>query len=392
MAPRLHKALILVKLIFWPLPGAWGNRVQVEPDYYATGIQTQIWDYSWGTGPFTTTPLSPPHRYNWPIVPDYTTKRYHTTSVNLDNQHSCDTSVEYAEFNSMADETVTVTVSRSSGWGVGATARWAVPLVESFALSVNYSESNTSTYTSSESEVLTGVVRNGYRVGSCKRRLGFLIITETHRTRGTDMFEGMTRVVGVVRENGGENIFDYTHYLGLNFNRINGSSSWISNLGTDAGPETWIPDCDINCGGTSDGDEDDDGILDENDDDMDGDGITNDHDEDMDGDGIPNSSDPDDDNDGIPDVNDDSSPPDGSDDIDGDGTDNEDDFDVDGDHVPNAFETGPDDDLDGDGVLNKDDGDIDGDGIPNDEDDSPYGRVPTLTVWQDGIWSEVPLY
>jgi hypothetical protein len=141
--------------------------------------------------------------------------------------------------------------------------------------------------------------------------------------------------------------------------------------------------CDDDCDGVDDVDEDDDGdgIPNDEDDDDDGDG-TPDFDDDDDGDGIPNCQDPDDDNDGTADWLDcdwagtgggcwpDDDPPG---DEDGDGTPDRQDPDNDGDGTPDWLE-----DPDGDGLPNWQDGDDDGDGTPDehDPDHDPQDDAP----------------
>lgn len=329
---------------------------------------------------------------SWEPEPDVVRTRRHDTSITLKNVTSCEPSPEPAEFNAIDSATSTVTTTRSTGWNASAILSWAAPLVQDIRLSVGYTSTTNTSWTFSETVTLASVVQNDYLVGPCHRRLAHLVVEETTRRRGSDKFTGgMLFLVGWMRNSAGQVLFDYPHWVGRGLDRIDGTATWISNLDTDADPEDWLPDCELNCGGVSDGDIDDDGIPDEQDDDMDGDGLTNDHDGDLDGDGTPDTSDPDDDNDGIPDEDDDFHGPAGSDDIDGDGVPNEEDIDVDNDGALNQFETDNEDDLDGDGIANEEDADIDGDGIPNEEDDTPYGSVPTLVVWLDGEWRRVPL-
>lgn len=375
---------------YWHLPGAW-DAVQIDPDYYATGLQTMIWEFPWGSAPYDITTY-PPRNYYWRPQPDEVSTRRHTVSVTLKNVTSCHASSEPAEFNAIDSATSTVSTTRSTGWTATGVLTWAAPLVEDIRLMVAYTSTSSTTWAYSNTVTLTAVVRNSYLVDPCRQRLAYLVIEETKRRRGSDNFTGgRLHLVGWMRDASGNVLFDRPHWVGRGLDRVDGTAVWITNLDTEAESQTWITGCELNCGGVSDGDIDNDGIPDANDPDMDGDGIANNHDNDIDGDGIPNDSDPDDDNDGILDGDDDFNGPPGSDDIDGDGISNEDDLDIDGDGIPNEFETGDEDDLDGDGVPNKDDGDIDGDGVPNEEDDTPYGRIPTLDVWIDGEWRRVPL-
>lgn len=311
-------------------------------------------------------------------------------SVTIKNEISCNPVLVNDAFASVASQSASVGMTNSSGWNVSGVASWAIPLTEQFQLGVTWSTSSATSWSHDKAQQLSTSVPWSYSLDGCHEREVWLFVTEKTRVRGSDRFSSVVYATGPMIWNGTATT-PREQLIGYKLNRINGTSSWFSNLTTDAGPSRFIVDCDLNCGGISDGDIDNDGIPDENDDDMDGDGITNDHDDDIDGDGIPNYADPDDDNDGILDEDDDFNGPPGSDDIDGDGIPNEDDFDIDGDNIPNEFESGDDDDLDGDGIPNKDDADIDGDGIPNEQDDTPYGRIPTLLVWIDGEWRRVPL-
>lgn len=385
----------------YQLQGVWNPWFQPDPNYFATGLKGIVDEFSGYTGlnMYDITRLPPPRQFDHPPVDDLVTTRIWDpsdggTAIVIKNETHCDRTPKTFEFDALRENTASVSSTTESGFSLNFVMEWSIPLVGEIEPAVTFTETTTTTYEHSHSETLGSRVIGEYLVSPCKARDGLLVIEETERYKSSDVYGSLYYMIGPIRHDSNPNdfySFDYPQYIGT-LRRVWGTASWISRLDTDAGPERWIPNCELNCGGVSDGDIDDDGVPDNQDDDMDGDGITNDHDTDRDGDGVPDSSDPDDDNDGIDDVNDNDNGPDGSDDIDGDGVNNEDDFDVDGDGLPNDFETGPDDDLDGDGVLNKDDGDIDGDGKPNELDDTPYGKVPTLDVFLDGIWTKIPLY
>lgn len=157
---------------YWWLPGAW-DAVQLDPDYYASGLQTMIWEFPWGSGPYSIT-THPPKTYYWDPVPDVVTTRRHHTSVTLKNVTSCDPSSESAEFNAIDSASSTVTTTRSTGWNAGAILTWAAPLVQDIRLSVAYTSTTNTTWAYSNSVTLSSVVSNDYLVDPCHKRLAYL--------------------------------------------------------------------------------------------------------------------------------------------------------------------------------------------------------------------------
>ncbi len=216
---------------YYRLPGGWANHHQIDPDYYQTGIQTRIWEHFFPYNGFTITPQdAPDDGYDWPLVPDYTTTRYHQTSITLRNDSYCHTIDLSPSFSAIDSATVQVSTTQSSGWNATAVAQWADPLTSEITLTLQYTNTTSTTWSFSQTVELQSTVPGLFPVDSCKKRLAYLVIEETHRERGTDFFDAILFITGWVHNAQGTTLFNYPHYLGRGLDRVDGYAKWISNL------------------------------------------------------------------------------------------------------------------------------------------------------------------